>query len=61
MSNTIVFQVAQAVAYILGVPLENIKVRPNQTIISPNSTISAASIATDSAVFVSITLLLFTF
>ncbi|XP_059139151.1 uncharacterized protein LOC131927492 [Physella acuta] len=54
MGQGLYTKVAQAVAYILGVPLENIKVRPNQTIISPNSTISAASIATDSAVFAAI-------
>ncbi|CAL1529227.1 unnamed protein product [Lymnaea stagnalis] len=54
MGQGLYTKVAQAVAHVLGVPIENIKVRPNQTIISPTSSVSAASIATDSAVYAAI-------
>ncbi|RUS90422.1 hypothetical protein EGW08_001827, partial [Elysia chlorotica] len=42
-------QVAQGVAHILGVPLDNVKVKPNQGIISPNSLVTGGSIASEVA------------
>ncbi|GFO39127.1 aldehyde oxidase, partial [Plakobranchus ocellatus] len=49
MGQGLYTKVAQGVAHILGVPLENIKVRPNQGIISPNALVSGGSIASEVA------------
>ncbi|GFR62932.1 xanthine dehydrogenase/oxidase [Elysia marginata] len=49
MGQGLYTKVAQGVAHVLGVPLENIRVRPLQSISSPNSTLTAASITSESA------------
>ncbi|KAK3789287.1 hypothetical protein RRG08_001677 [Elysia crispata] len=49
MGQGLYTKVAQGVAHILGVPIENIKVRPNQGIISPNNIVSGGSIASESS------------
>ncbi|GFS13924.1 xanthine dehydrogenase/oxidase [Elysia marginata] len=49
MGQGLYTKVAQGVAHILGVPLEKIKVRPNQGIISPNNIGSGGSIANESS------------
>ncbi|RUS86926.1 hypothetical protein EGW08_005331 [Elysia chlorotica] len=48
MGQGLYTKVAQGVAHVLGVPLENIKVRPLQGISSPNTSLSAASITSES-------------
>ncbi|XP_059139141.1 uncharacterized protein LOC131927489 [Physella acuta] len=47
MGQGLYTKVAQGVAHVLGVPIESIKVRPNQTIITPNSMVSGGSIASE--------------
>ncbi|RUS82186.1 hypothetical protein EGW08_010068 [Elysia chlorotica] len=49
MGQGLYTKVAQGVAHILGVPLENIKVRPNQGIISPNNLVTGGSIGSESS------------
>ncbi|GFO23340.1 xanthine dehydrogenase/oxidase [Plakobranchus ocellatus] len=49
MGQGLYTKVAQGVAHILGVPLDNIKVRPNQGVISPNSVVSGGSVASESS------------
>lgn len=49
MGQGLYTKVAQGVAHILGMPLENIKVKPNQNIISPNSLVTGGSIASEIA------------
>ncbi|GFS13931.1 xanthine dehydrogenase/oxidase [Elysia marginata] len=49
MGQGLYTKVAQGVAHILGVPLEKIKVRPNQGTISPNNLVSGGSIASESS------------
>ena len=44
-----IVQVAQAVAHALKCPVDNIKVRPNQGIISPNSWVTGGSSASELA------------
>ncbi|BFZ03307.1 hypothetical protein BsWGS_06345 [Bradybaena similaris] len=43
MGQGLHMKVAQGVAHALGVPLDNIKVRPNQGIIAPNNTVTGGS------------------
>ncbi|KAK3739272.1 hypothetical protein RRG08_050477 [Elysia crispata] len=49
MGQGLFTKVAQGVAHILGVPLDNVKVKPNQGIISPNSLVTGGSIASEVA------------
>jgi xanthine dehydrogenase/oxidase len=49
MGQGLFTKVAQGVAYALGVPIENIKVRPNQGIINPNAVVTGGSVASESS------------
>ncbi|CAG5128374.1 unnamed protein product, partial [Candidula unifasciata] len=49
MGQGLYTKVAQGVAQALGVPLDNIKVRPNQGIITPNNIVSGGSVASECA------------
>lgn len=49
MGQGLYTKVAQGVAYVLGIPVDMIKVRPNQSIISPNNIVSGGSVASEAA------------
>uniref|UniRef100_A0A0B7B2H5 FAD-binding PCMH-type domain-containing protein n=1 Tax=Arion vulgaris TaxID=1028688 RepID=A0A0B7B2H5_9EUPU len=49
MGQGLYTKVAQGVAHALGVPIDNIKVRSNQNIITPNNTVSGGSVASECA------------
>ena len=48
-----VYQVAQAAAHALGVPLDMVKVRPNQSLISNNAMLTGGSTTSEQCIFVS--------
>ncbi|XP_055877626.1 uncharacterized protein LOC106059685 [Biomphalaria glabrata] len=49
MGQGLYTKVIQGVAHILGVPIDQIKVRPNQNIVTPNNNISGGSVASEMA------------
>ncbi|XP_012937727.1 indole-3-acetaldehyde oxidase [Aplysia californica] len=49
MGQGLYTKVAQGVAHTLGVPIDRVKIRPNQSIISPNSWVSGGSVASESS------------
>ncbi|XP_055877206.1 uncharacterized protein LOC106059682 [Biomphalaria glabrata] len=54
MGQGLYTKVIQGVAYILGVPIDLIKVRPNQNIVTPNNNVSGASVSSEMAMQASI-------
>ncbi|BFZ17322.1 hypothetical protein BsWGS_20361 [Bradybaena similaris] len=49
MGQGLYTKVAQGVAHALGVPIDNIKVRPNQGLVTPNNIVSGGSVASECA------------
>ncbi|KAH9519992.1 hypothetical protein Btru_071424 [Bulinus truncatus] len=61
MGQGLYTKVAQGVAHTLGVPVDSIKVRPNQTIITPNNVVSGGSVASETSMQAAIEATKYTF